>query len=195
VQPRNLLVKTGLAVLAALIISGFANSAHAQNKAEMRGRITEFLVVGPFDGSMDKAFAPERNFDPKTRFDAKTGQVATKDAGVAWQPLRARSDDGMIDLAPLFGAPKVSAYALAFVHSPKQQQAKLIVEGSAVARYWLNGKKLLDYAPCCGADPIPVTLQEGWNSVLVRVFSLKQEMTFALRVTANEKVRLATRAD
>ncbi|MBI3409405.1 MAG: HEAT repeat domain-containing protein [Planctomycetes bacterium] len=161
----------------------------------LRGQVVEFLVVGPFDGSMDAAHGPEKNCDPNSRFDPKTGQATTNAIGVTWQPRQAEPNDGTVELAPLFSGPKVSAYALAFVHSPKSQPAKLFVEGSAVARYWLNGKQLLDFAPCCGADPIPVTLQEGWNTVLVRVFATKEEMAFALRVIGGEGLRFATRKD
>src|SRR5262249_16201398 len=129
----------------------------------VRGQVIECLVVGPFDNSMDKEFGPEKNSDPNSRFDPRAGSATLDKIGLAWRPCQG-GEDGTINLAPLFSRPKVSAYALVFVHSPRKQPAKVIVEGSAVARYWLNGKKLLDYAPCCGADPIPVTLQEGWNT-------------------------------
>ena len=194
-------MKVTLAILRALLLSAVPFSALAQDKTGdqaspskkiARAQVIECLVVGPFDNSMDRDLGPEKNYDPECRFDPRTGSATKDRAGLSWR-IRQAGPDGAIDLAPLFSPPNVSAYALVFVHSPKKQPAKVIVEGSAVARHWLNGKKLLDYAPCCGADPMPVTLQEGWNTMLVRVFATKEEMAFAVRIVTDGTVRFATR--
>src|SRR5262245_42471521 len=114
-------LQTRLGIVAALSLCGplaFANEEKAGDKLGTPKAIScgvvdgvEFLVVGPFDGAMNASHGPEKNPDPVCKFDVKTGQALKGETGMSWRPHQA-GRDGTLDLAPLFSAPKISAYAL-----------------------------------------------------------------------------------
>lgn len=175
-----------------LDLTAFLRDRKAQEV--LHGYVRVFAAVGPFDGIAKSEHGPEVDADSNRRYDPQTGKAVEGETGLAWK-LRKAGSDGIVDLAPLFRGKSISAYAKAFIQSPTDQQAVLHVEGSAVARYWVNGNKVLDFAPCCGAEPTPVNLRRGWNTILVRVFAAQDDLAFGLRITGADGLRFASVKD
>ncbi len=114
----------------------------------------------PFADTFDTAFGPE--------------EAGAED--VTWMPLPIRKTGNrpwMFDLRAAIGGQRKAGYARTWVHSDKSQAARLEFGTDDGNKAWLNGK--LVHAKNAGgpAKPgqykAPVTLQKGWNALLLKV--------------------------
>jgi tetratricopeptide (TPR) repeat protein len=123
-------------------------------------------VAGSYPPTLDAPCPPESGADP-----AQPAFAAAGNATHAWRTA-VPDANGHVHLRPLFNADNVSAYALAYVYSPGERPATLMVAGSHRVRVWLNGG--LVHATTAaqtfawGAERVPVVLRQGRNTVVVR---------------------------
>src|SRR5262249_15011367 len=104
---------------------------------------------------------------------------------VGWR-LIATEPDGRLDLRAIFDRDNISAYALAYVHAPRAQRARLLVGSDDGVKIWLNGALVHSHIVARGAAPdqdrSDVELRPGWNVVLARVFNITLAHDLYLRV-------------
>src|SRR4030065_177999 len=99
--------------------------------------ITDWLLIGPFDApDMDYlpvAYPPEKEIALDKRYPGKGGTEA------AWKKAAALPD-GSLNLNELFRPnEQVLIYGLAYVHSPDERTAHLLLGSDDGVRGWVNG--------------------------------------------------------
>jgi putative heme-binding domain-containing protein len=159
----------------------------------LRGLVMEYHVVGPFPEDLKTAFPPEAKPDfTETYPKEKPGEV------FAWQSFQARSD-GYLNLREAFNQDHVSAYALTYVHSPQPQKVQMLLGADDTIRVWLNGTLVHEQAKPRRAKPdderIEVTLNAGWNAVLLKVVNVEGESGLYLRFSGGEGIRSARKPE
>jgi quinoprotein glucose dehydrogenase len=132
----------------------------------LRGLALEFQAVGPFAPDLKTPFGPEKDLTPRDGYTGKKpGEI------LRWREVTA-GPTGLLNLRALFNQDRASAYVLTHVHSPADQKAQLLL-GSNAARVWVNGEQVHEHTASRRAaadqDRVTVTLQKGWNPVLVKV--------------------------
>jgi hypothetical protein len=164
---------------------------------EAQNTIRNWNVIGPFpnqdDAGFETVYPPETDYAPQGRY------VGNDDVLVKWQsyfgdePYLSGAliwmetsggpfdDDGpVVDLNRVFRLTDDSwtvGYARSYLYSPEEQTASFVIAADNWAKVWLNHK--LTFGPLRHplwyqldddwADRFPVTLQKGWNEVLVKV--------------------------
>ena len=165
--------------------------------SEAQNTIRNWNVIGPFpnqdDAGFEKVYPPEANYQPQGRY------VGNDEAVVRWQRYFGNEpylsgaliwmetsggpfgdDAPFVDLKRglrLTDGSWIVGYALSYLYSPEEQTASFVIASDNWAKVWLNHKlafgqlrhpfwyELNDN----WADHFPVTLQKGWNEVLVKV--------------------------
>jgi tetratricopeptide (TPR) repeat protein/transglutaminase-like putative cysteine protease len=159
------------------------------------GYVSRWLVVGPFDnegkGGFGNAFGPElERMKPIVLAHSYEG----KERPVRWRVAPDVSPYGWLDLG-VFVRPseKVCAYASTFVRDGRGEgkgaAARTISlwAGSAGAmRVWWNGAEALSDAKYRAIDSdrfaVPVSLERGWNRLLVKVCGDEGSPMLSLRL-------------
>jgi hypothetical protein len=144
---------------------------------KFRDYIMAWQVCGPysrpFANTFDAAFGPEE------------GGVEP----VIWKPLPIRQTGNrpwMFDLRGALGGQRKAGYARTWVHSETEQPARIEYGTDDGNKLWLNGR--LVHADAAGgpATPgehkMPVTLQRGWNALLLKVTQDTGTWQFCLAV-------------
>ncbi|MBN2206642.1 MAG: DUF2961 domain-containing protein, partial [Candidatus Aminicenantes bacterium] len=133
--------------------------------------ITGWNLIGPFDApdmdSLLTAYPPEKESDPAAHYEGKGG------ADVAWRPIQA-SPTGFVDLTKLVTPNEYAVvYGLAYVRSPDDREAALLLGSDDGVRVWINGTLVHSNPAYRGAypdqDTVRVRLRKGWNKVLIKV--------------------------
>ena len=108
---------------------------------------------------------------------------------------------GYLDLAACFdGAEYISAYALAYVYSRKEQEVALLTGSDDGMRLWLNGQSIFEFPN--GRSPVPepdqdrvaAKLRRGWNKLLVKVVNDTGRHGLFLRLSADPREMALARA-
>ena len=164
---------------------------------EAQNTVRNWNIIGPFpnqdDAGFEKVYPPEADYEPQSR------NVGNGEAIVKWQRYfgdepylsgaliwmetsggRFDKDAPFVDLnrgLHLTDSSWIVGYALSYLYSPEEQTASFVIASDNWAKVWLNRKlafgqlrhpfwyELNDN----WADRFPVTLQKGWNEVLVKV--------------------------
>jgi hypothetical protein len=141
--------------------------------------ITDWQVAGPyrengkdFSALFDIVFPPEKG-----------------DAGQAnWKPLPPGTDPkqpGVMDLLKTLGGEQCVAYARTWVHSDQEQPVQLELGSDDGLKVWLNEKPVyaLNTARPIqpGSDKVNLTLNAGWNLLLLKVTQNNQGWAFCAR--------------
>ena len=101
---------------------------------------------------------------------------------------------GYLDLAACFdGAEYISAYALAYVYSRKEQEVALLTGSDDGMRLWLNGQSIFAFPN--GRSPVPepdedrvaAKLRRGWNTLLIKVVNDTGRHGLFLRLSADPR--------
>lgn len=151
--------------------------------------ITAWQVAGPFtqEGKSGKdlfdiAFSPEQDGAP----------------GVKWQIMPAGTDKAspwLLDLGKLYGGNERVGYARAWVYSDTDQPARLELGSDDGIKAWFNGKVVITSnrggAVKPGDQKAPVTLQKGWNPVLLKVTQWSAGWGFCARVAKPDGTSLS----
>lgn len=118
-----------------------------------------FEGVKDFKGAFETAFAPE---NPNA-------------TDVAWKPLLPSNgvNPWVYDLTTIDKGSNRSIYVRTWVWSPTKQEARLDTGGDDALKVWLNGDavyaKSTNRPVTPGDDKTPITLNEGWNALLMKV--------------------------
>ena len=142
------------------------------------GLVGLYLVLGPFTDGVtpgDCEPSPDSFADPVADADASPvlGDVVDDVPWFAWHVLPGES--AVLAFTDHFAptAPR-EAYAFVQVHSPDAREAVLAMGTDDGHRVWLNGHEVATDPGCHGvgldAFRYPVSLDEGWNRLLVKVY-------------------------
>jgi len=132
--------------------------------------IREWNLVGPFDAAdlddLPTVYPPETEAAPAQSYKGKNGDT------VKWRTFRA-GESGYVRLDDLIRPNEQAiAYGLAYVHSPDERAATLLLGSDDGVRVWINGG-LVHTNPVYRAaapdlDRVPIRLKKGWNKVLIK---------------------------
>ncbi|MHC1764223.1 MAG: HEAT repeat domain-containing protein [Verrucomicrobiia bacterium] len=128
--------------------------------------ILHWQLAGPFTQQgksgmdlFDVAFPPEQSA-----------------ASVEWRRIKAPaagSQPAIVDLMGLLGGSQRVAYLRTQIHSAQRQPARLELGSDDGIKAWLNGAVVhanrVDRGLAPGQDTAPVTLNEGWNVLLLKI--------------------------
>lgn len=129
----------------------------------------------PKKENFDKPLDPEKGAVP--------GSAAANTIG--WRDLK--TDEYAGDLKSIFpDDPKeVLAYAWTRVYSPKRVDACVLLRNDDGFAAWVNGKEILRNGPglgwMAGEHRAPVTLEQGWNPVLLKLDQVGGAWTFTAK--------------
>jgi len=158
--------------------------------AEFEDYITAWQVAGPYSAKgksgpalHDVAFPPE---EPNAK-------------GVEWKVMppgggEKRFYPFVMDLYRRFKRENSVAYLRTWVWSPAEQKARLEFGSDDGAKVWLNGQLVVNapkprsFQPA--EDKVIVTLKQGWNPLLVKVWNGGLYWGAALRLRAPDGARL-----
>ncbi len=134
-------------------------------------------VAGPYPEDLMTVCPPELDVHSPGWVDTSSGDARSDRSSTptraTWRAV-AEGSGGGLDFKPLMNnTDHVSAYARTCVYSPRRQEAALLLGSDNGRRVWLNGR-LCDQKPFSARavpdeDAVPVTLEAGWNTVLVKV--------------------------
>jgi len=150
--------------------------------------LTAWRVAGPYarkgvkyDRLFDVGFEPEK---PGAK-------------GVAWRKLPAGTDPKrplILDLLKAIGGEQRVAYALTWIHSQTAQPARLELGSDDGVKAWLNGRLVhannVARAAVAYTDRADVTLQAGWNPLLLKITQNDSAWEFCARVCRRDGRRL-----
>jgi len=133
--------------------------------------ITEWRLVGPFEAAdmddLPTAYPPETETAPAKNYKGKGG------ATVAWRTVKADAAgyvrlDGLVEPDE-----KAVVYAAAYVLSPDDRAADLLLGSDDGVRVWVNGALVHTNPAYRAAEPdldrVAVRLKKGWNRLLIKV--------------------------
>jgi len=152
-------------------------------RPEARRFVREWNLVGPFHAAdmddLPTVYPPEKEAAPAKSYKGKGG------AEIAWRTFRA-DDTGHVRLDDLI-RPNEQAivYGLAYVLSPDDRDAALLVGSDDGVRVWINGG-IVHTNPVYRAarpdlDRVAIRLRKGWNKVLIKVLQGAGGWGFYLR--------------
>jgi hypothetical protein len=150
--------------------------------------LTGWNLIGPFDAPdmtyLSFPYPPETEIAPDKEYPGKEGRV------VGWKKFDADSA-GMMRLAELFQPnEQVIVYGLAYVYSPRSLKTHLLLGSDDGVRVWLNNALVHSNPAYRGAypdqDKVPVTLNPGWNKILIKVLQGAGGWGFYLRIADPE---------
>jgi HEAT repeat protein len=134
---------------------------------KMSGYITLWQGAGPYE---------EKGKDFSALFDIPFAPETGDAAYVHWQNLSANANPAepwKMDLLHAFGGEQRVAYARTLINSPKPQVVRLEIGSDDGVKVWLNGQLVhahnVSRALEAGSDAVDVTLNLGWNQLLVKV--------------------------
>jgi hypothetical protein len=157
-------------------------------RSAARRFIRDWNLVGPFNAAdmddLPTVYPPETEEAPAKTYRGKNG------AAVAWRTFRA-DETGYVRLDDLI-TPNEQAivYGLAYVLSPDDREAALLLGSDDGVRVWVNGGIVHTNPTYRAAEPdldrVAVRLKKGWNKVLVKVLQGAGGWGFYLRIADPE---------
>ena len=193
-----------------LVFSTFYHERNQPEEAERyireSGVVPEraWWVLGPFDNAGDIGYNKTYISEDAVEID-KTMTYAGKDGQIGWKQGADETFDGYVDFVPIFGFEEldqglrwtrqpnpeldtVLAYAWTTVNSPDERQARIWISTVNNAKVWFNGKEVstIDRELQFASDShhtVPVTLQVGKNSILVKLVGRQWGWGFHLWLT------------
>ena len=193
IQAARLLAPTDNASARAAIEAILAQTTHDANREaaqaalesirDLAGNIVQWQVAGPYfkddldaDGVFQHAFAPE-----------------SPDAtDVDWQPLPPTNEDHpwIFDLTKLDSGSTRCLYVRTQVWSEEPQDARLDIGSDDGIKVWLNATLVHENNVARGHDAFedqaPVTLQAGWNLLLLKINQIGGGWMFSARLRTSE---------
>jgi len=156
----------------------------------VRDWAVDWNVVGPFpnprtlgtelSAAVDSVYGPETDPSLTTVYSTPWNDQAM------WQRATA-SPDGQIRLNPHFTPNEwVAAYAQAFLYSPAERDATLLLGADDAHVLWVNGERVSErqgrHISRADELEVKVRLRSGWNRILLKVADLDGGWAFQLRV-------------
>jgi len=168
----------------------------------LRSWATAWNVVGPFPNpqrlgteyspAIDSVYGPERDSDLDADYATVSGHRSP------WKIVEA-DGDGRVRLNAHFEPNDwVAAYARAFLYSPNERDAMLLLGADDAHVLWVNGQRVSQrqgrHISLADDIAIPVRLRGGWNSVLLKLADLDGGWAFMLRAAdPSGELRWSTR--
>ncbi len=133
--------------------------------------IAEWNLIGPFDAPdmsyLQTAYPPEEEIDMSRVYEGKDGNR------VGWIKMKAEPSGFMRLENRIAPSERGIVYGLVYVYSPEKRKALMLVGSDDGVRVWLNDTLVHTNPAYRGAYPdqdrISVTLNEGWNKLLIKV--------------------------
>lgn len=145
------------------------------------GAIATWLVSGPYfeeglrwEQLLDRSFGPE--------------QPRRKD--VVWQPMKITDEQQpwVFDLSKIDAGTDRCVYVRSAIWSEKQQPAQLEVGSDDAVKVWLNGRLVHQVTSVRSHNPlqdkVAVTLDAGWNTLLLKVVQATGGWGFSAAVSS-----------
>jgi putative membrane-bound dehydrogenase-like protein len=151
-------------------------------------------VIGPFPGDgtagkgMKAEFGPEKKVDLNATYAGKHGKVA-------WRKVQPNAQ-GYVDLRALHAphSDSIVSYLYCEVESPAAQDATVLLGTDDQAYLWFNGKQVYQNTQHRPAMPeqdrVPVRLQPGRNTFLLKINNGDGEHGFYLSVRSEQELKL-----
>ena len=146
-----------------------------------------WMVLGPFDNvggiGFRTEYIPEKlpRVDTTAKYDGKNGQVT-------WRKYTDEILNGYIRIGD--SGNRAVGYAFATVNSPDEREVDFIFDSDDKSKIWLNGIEIFarsnSFTPNFDNYSIPVTLNAGKNSILIKVSEQPPGWGFYLQVTDTE---------
>ena len=138
------------------------------------GYIGTWLALGPFENvSAEFDCMPDATEYLGNDAAASPG-LGDEDSGMVWHALL--SGENLMDLDELYPSTATprEGYFVTYVWSGSTRSVDLAIGQDDGARVWFNNSLVGEVSECQGASAddylYPVTLQSGWNQVMVRVY-------------------------
>ena len=159
----------------------------AAEHIQKTGFVTEdaWMVLGPFDNDdgsgYNTPYIPETitEIDSKIRYDGQN-------EAVSWKRFTDAKLDGYIYL-PKKNLKRKVTYTFATVTSPDTRDVEFRFDSEDQGKLWLNGKEEFSHTKTfpmrIDTYTFPVTLNQGKNSILVKVCLEERRCAFILRIT------------
>ena len=198
---RTSITRVTVCFLAWILVGMAMTFPRAGLAAESMSRsINAWLVAGPFDNTDYGGF--NRDFIGATTVQPAPGKMAGDRRWLAFDDrLYCRNYDDYNDLYTFFhpkreggpGGPNewAVAYAHTYVWSPGEQACQLRVGSNDGFKAWLNGREVASVEgkirqALKDHDRIPITLQAGWNRLLLKVANAHGLWGFYARLSDDE---------
>jgi HEAT repeat protein len=146
---------------------------------KMSGFVTLWQVAGPYE---------QQGKDFSTLFEIPFAPETAEAASVHWHDLPASSNPAeswKMDLLQALGGQQRVAYARTWVNSPFKQSVRLEIGSDDGVKVWLNGSVVhannASRALQAGSDEVEVTLNEGWNALMLKVTQNTAGWEFCVR--------------
>jgi hypothetical protein len=149
-------------------------------------RESDWWIIGPFENKngLHKRYPPEREIKLSKSYKGKDGKVR-------WRQAEDSLLEGHVNFKEIL-APNiwVVAYGLLSFQSPTEREAQFRIGTNEATKIWLNGEEVwirnLRRSAVVDDDVISVALQEGENTVLIKVCQKIGEWGFFFRITDPE---------
>ncbi|HLB74465.1 MAG TPA: HEAT repeat domain-containing protein, partial [Sedimentisphaerales bacterium] len=165
--------------------------SQARTVIDTIGKFEDFIVAwqvaGPYikDGSNYSQLL-NMPFDPEAR-----------DKPVRWRLVGAGTNPEkpyLVDLLALFGGDQRVAYARTWINAGKGGQYTLNIGSDDGVKAWLNGKLAhtndAARAAVADSDKVPVTLNDGWNCLMLKITQNVLAWEFSVRLTAADGAKI-----
>ena len=186
VMPHNLSAHFNLIFALAQFHQENGRPEKAKELIQKTGFVVEdaWMTLGPFDNAGEIGFnteyIPENlpQIDMTVKYEGKNGQVS-------WQKYTDEILNGHIGLGNKEN--RCVAYAFATVNLPDEREVELRFYSDSQSKLWINGIETFvqtnSFNRKIHDDIIPVTLQLGKNSILVKFCKQTSSSGFYLRIT------------
>ena len=150
-------------------------SGQTDNGEKWEGRINGMIFQGKVSGNSPETFELKK----VVRLSPSLGKAAPEGAIIlfdgknldAWE--HQRDAVGYLNLARSMGSIQAATYLKTKVWSDISQPVIFEVGSNDAIHVWVNGQRMLSKNTSRGAEPaqekIPVTLQAGWNNLMLRI--------------------------
>ena len=120
--------------------------------------------------------APDRGFDSSAEYENEEGTT------LRWTTIPAL-DAGLVPLDGLGGRDRfATAYAVCGVWSPADSRVFAAFRADDYGQIIVNGNEMDVYRTRRDAEPVALTLREGWNTAMVKVSNIEGGWSFSLRL-------------
>ena len=156
-----------------------------RNPREVPGIVPAWQIIGPFDaanGCLDVPFPPDSEVNLSASYPGKGIEAA-------WR--RYQSYAGAVGLLEIFGSVEYvkqsMAYAVCKVTSPRRMKVQMRFGSDDDALVRFNGREVWRHEGSRGvhfdSDTVPVALERGETTILVKVYNREGQWGFFLRFT------------
>jgi hypothetical protein len=165
-------------------ISRMIKEGRSDDLLKLLNFVKKFKIIGPFGhrnfDNFGTVFPPEEDID----FDA---DCAGSTGRVRWQTASVDATGYLNFQKFLSPSDWVCAYACCQVISPKAGPAQIRLGTNDTATVWFNGEKILskniERSAAPDSDILPVRLEKGENTILIKVCNTELNWGLYLRIT------------